>query len=140
MDVLLFSQSLRIAFEVANKSDAQWEVHNIEKCVKAGIDAIVVVSDDLGHLNAIMTKAEQAGIEGYGEQVAFIHSSQIADYFAELGSQLASHETQSRGYKVSVKYSKVSNEEQQSKMRAINRNVAELIRKVRKQKPDPPSE
>ena len=138
VDVLLFSQSLRIAFEVANKSDAQWEVHNIEKCVKAGIDAIVVVSDDLGHLNAIMTKAEQAGIEGYGEQVAYIHSSQIADYFAELGSQLASHETQSRGYKVSVKYSKVSNEEQQSKMRAINRNVAELIRKVRKQKPDPP--
>jgi len=136
--MLLFSQSLRVAFEIANKSTANWEVHNIEKSIKADIDAIVVVADDMTHLSTIITKAENACIEGHGDQVAFIHSSRIADYFAELGSQLASHETQSRGDKVWVKYSKVSNEEQQSKMRVIHRNVAELIRKVRKQKPDPP--
>ena len=63
----------------------------------------------------------------------FLEEAEIGDYFAELGSSLASHETESRDYQVSVSYSKLSEEEREARKANIHRAVAETIRNMKQQ-------
>ena len=136
VDVLLEGQTIKIAVEVALNSPIEQEVRNIEKSLEAGISSVVVVSDNQTHLENIEKAAEDAGVQELDTQVRFLETSQLGDYFDELGSSLASHETESRGYQVSVSYAKVDAKERDARKAAIHRAVAETIRQMKQQRPD----
>ncbi|MFX8809212.1 hypothetical protein ABTM66_19085, partial [Acinetobacter baumannii] len=40
VDVLLSKDNQTIAIEICNTTDAEWEVHNVQKCITAGFDVI----------------------------------------------------------------------------------------------------
>ncbi len=123
VDVLLEGQSMKIAFEIADGSGLDQEVHNIAKSLSNGIDSVVVVSDRPDHLDAIR---EEAALQELGgeDHVSFWESSRMGDYFQALGASLASYETTSRGYRVRVKHVSISEEERQERLAAIHRAIA----------------
>lgn len=136
VDVLLEGQSVKIAVEVALNSSIKQEIRNIEKSLQAGIQSIVVVSDNQTHLENIQKAARDAGLQGLETRVRFLPESQVSDYFNELGSSLASHETESRGYQVSVSYAKLGEKERDARKAAIHRAVAETIRQMKQNSSD----
>ena len=129
--MLLEGQTIKIAVEVALNSPIKQEVRNIEKSLQAGIPSIIVVSDNQTHLENIQKAAEDAGLQDLETRVRFLAESQLSDYFDELGSSLASHETESRGYQVSVSYAKLDAKERDARKAAIHRAVAETIRQMK---------
>lgn len=135
VDVLLEGQSVKIAIEVALGSPIKQEIRNIEKSLTAGVSSILVVSDNSTHLRNIEQAARDAGLE-LENKVRFLADSELADYFSELGSTLASHETESRGYQVSVSYAKLDPKERKTRKAAIHRAVAETIRQMKQKGSD----
>ena len=129
VDVMLEGQTQKIAIEVALQSPIEQEVRNIEKSISFGCNEIVVISESTKHLANIDNAASEQNIPL--QSVRFIRADQIADYFAELGANLASSETESMGYKVKSVYSAKSAKESATRANALNKAVADSIRKLR---------
>jgi len=127
VDVLLEGQSLKIAFEVADSSPLSQEVKNISKALANGIETVVVVSDDPEHLKSIKAEAISRGVP-LSDSIFFLQTEEIGNHFCELGARLASYETTSRGYKVKVRHSPSSAPEQEKRLSAIHRTIAQRLK------------
>lgn len=56
VDVLLTRNGKTIAVEICITTDAEWEMHNILKCIQANYDLVVSNSGDMKQLEKIKKK------------------------------------------------------------------------------------
>jgi energy-coupling factor transporter ATP-binding protein EcfA2 len=59
IDVALEDGGFRLACEISVTNTSAYEVQNIQKCLDAGYDQVVVISPDQGHLKSIRRRAER---------------------------------------------------------------------------------
>ncbi len=77
IDVSLTRDDLKIACEISVTNTVSYEVMNIEKCIEAKYDLILVVSNNKKHLSDIKKKASLSIPKEVLSSVLFIESSEV---------------------------------------------------------------
>ena len=132
VDVHLERNAKRIAVEICNTTDAEWEVHNIQKCFDAGYDLIVACSNEKKSLENIRKKAEGSLSAAIHSKLVFFEQETLFQYLDQELAREASTETRVKGYRVKVEYSAVSGDEAKHINNSIVKTVAEASRKKKK--------
>ena len=118
IDVVLERDDVRIACEVPVGNTTEYEVGNVEKCIRAGFTKIAIVSDDTEHLRKIAAKVAMA----FGSQAKFASFYAPEQFIAFLKTIPNTTKTPTdrivRGYKIKHLLPK-SGDLEQSKKEAI---------------------
>jgi hypothetical protein len=132
VDVHLERNGKRIAVEICNTTEPDWEVHNIQKCFDAGYDIIVACSSERKSLDNIRKKAETTLDAEILSKLLFFEPDGFFQYLDQELAKEASTEVRTKGYRVKVEYSAVSSDEAKSINAAIVNTVNEAVRKKKK--------
>jgi hypothetical protein len=101
VDVILSKGDRKIACEISVTTSRDHELQNVEKCLAAGFDEVLLISQNERHLKSLTTFVGNALAESDRPKVRFLHPDMIVGY---LGQDHAPMETEQivRGYKVKV--------------------------------------
>jgi hypothetical protein len=135
VDVLLTKDNTTIAVEICITTDAAWEAHNIEKCIKAGYGIVISLCTDIKQLEKIRKKCMET-IRTMNE--AAVHFYTPDTFFAFLDTAEQQHtappptETVMKGYRVNVSYDTLSPDEAEQKRKSVAKVVLDSLRKQKK--------
>lgn len=128
VDVSLERAGKRIACEVSVTTGDIWEGHNVEKCLAAGYDTVIVCSKDAKNLTRIKAQLRSAlNAEQLTKVFTFV-PDEIAQYLDTLALTERSTEKIVRGYTVRTEYT-ATLEEAAKKEKHIVQAVLEGMRK-----------
>lgn len=127
VDVSLERDGKKYACEVTVTTTTEWEMHNIEKCVRAGYKTIFVCATDKRRLHKIAEELKSltdlgASIHTYTPEELFLHLDSVV-------AKDASTEKTVKGYRVKVEYSAISDSESEIKRQRILKAIAKSKKK-----------
>jgi len=132
VDVLLTKDSKTTAIEICITTDADWEMHNIVKCIKAKYDEVISLSGDAKQLEKIKQKCIVC-IPGFNNNmVHFFTPDALFAYLDETVKEQAPTEIIMKGYRVNVTYDVISQEEMEQKRKSVAKVVMDSLRKRKK--------
>lgn len=109
VDILLSKDNKTIAIEICSTTNAEWECHNINKCVEAKFDTVVSLSEDSKQLEKIKTKYLQAS-QSHPANVKFFTSDELFAFLDESVQHELPKEHIVKGYRVAVSYDSANDE------------------------------
>lgn len=134
VDVVLLRDEQRIACEISVTTKEVWETHNIEKCLAAGYETVIVCSTDKRNLERISNLAkEKLDTKSFSKLLTF----EPEELFLYLDNQVANtsnKEVRMKGYRVKVEYSAVPPSEARQKKESVIKTISESIRKLKDSK------
>ncbi len=132
VDVLLQKDGKTTAVEICVTTDVDWEVHNIEKCIKAKYDCVVSLSGDLKHLEKIKKKClDIEKFETYN--VLFFTPDALFTYLDQTTTpEPLPTEQVIKGYRVNVSYDPQSDSESERKRSLINQVIGNSMKRNKK--------
>jgi len=131
VDVGLLRDDLRIACEISVKNTAEYEVQNIQKCLKADYLIVFMISNDVKHLDAIRKLTVTTIDPSLHNRVFFVSKNDFVNQLdLLLVQQIQTTETRAKGYRVKVNYTGTTNNLSQQK--ALKEIVLSLLRKKKK--------
>jgi hypothetical protein len=132
VDVVLVREKIAIAVEISVSTDADWEMHNIKKCITANYNIVVSISGDVKQLEKIRKKCVE-GIEGFDSaNVLFYTPDAFFHYLDESVRESTTEETVMKGYRINVSYDAISQEEMERKRAAVANVILQTMRKRKK--------
>lgn len=103
VDVVLESEHTQIACEIAVTNTVEYELQNIQKCLAAGFDKVVIISPDNRHLLAIKAGCEALLADKQFSKVHFLEPEHFHLFLEKLNAEAAiPKEHKVKGYTVSV--------------------------------------
>ncbi len=131
VDVSLERNGRRIACEISVTTNSEHEFSNIEKCLNAGYEKVILCSPDKKNLDKVRTlvmdKLEDAGIE----KVTFFEPEDIVFYFENEIAQELSNESRVKGYKVKVNYQPLNHADKKTKREAVSHVLLGALRRMK---------
>ena len=119
VDVLLTKEATTIAVEICSTTEAEWEMHNIIKCINAGYPTIVSICGDTKQLEKIKQKCT-AGIVGADiKKVHFFTPEAFFTYLNTVTISASPTEATIKGYRVQVSYDAMSDTEMNKKRASV---------------------
>lgn len=132
VDVLLAKETKTIAIEICVTTDADWELHNIEKCIAAGYSEVVSVSGDIKQVEKIKKKCKE-GIKDFATHtIHFFTPDALINHLDKAITTDAPQEQIIKGYRVNVTYENITPEEMERKRQSVAKVVMESLKKRRK--------
>jgi DNA helicase HerA-like ATPase len=131
VDVSLERAGKKIACEVSVTTGDAWEIHNVEKCLAAGYDEVIVCSDDVKNLKRIRKQIADTLPKEQQAKVLTLESPEVVKYFDKQIVEEAKTEKVIKGYRVKTQYASSTNEEMAKKQENIIKTIAENKRKKR---------
>ena len=135
VDVALEKDDLKIACEVANTNSVDYEVQNIQKCLSAGFQKVVVISESTRHLSNIKKNISAFLVEHQMERVHFLEPDSFHLFLENLLSSEPKDnepEVRIRGYKVDASFKEPSDAENDAKEKVIAKVISEAIKRSEK--------
>jgi hypothetical protein len=129
VDVSLERAGRRIACEISVTTDDSWEIHNVEKCLAAGYDEVIVCSNDAKNLERIRKQVESKLPQAEQVKVLTLTPDEAVRYFDRQIIQEKPTEKVVKGYRVKVEYDPLTTAEQNMKEGQILQAVSEGMRK-----------
>ena len=130
VDVSLTKGELRIACEISVTSTRDQELGNIEKCLAANYDQVILVSSHARHLNTLQ-KFITPNLElDVTERVFFLLPEAMIAHLDTLDAGAQATEETVRGYTVKVTHQQVDNEEAQARRQTIAGVIARSLNKL----------
>ncbi|MCW3105773.1 MAG: hypothetical protein JWQ09_279 [Segetibacter sp.] len=129
VDVLLYKDNKTIAVEICNTTEADWEMHNISKCIQANYDVIVSLSGDLKQLEKIKKKCITGIAEFEKSTVHFFTPDALFTFLDNSVKEEIPQETVMKGYRVNVTYDAITNEEMDRKRASVTKVVLNSLKK-----------
>jgi hypothetical protein len=129
VDVSLERNGKRIAVEIKDTSKDDWELQNIDKCLKAGYEVVIECSNDPKTIERLKEKIKKEFNE---TQIAKIQVLEPDAFFLFLDSEIAkeaSSETRVKGYRVKVEYDAVSESDVNRIKETITKSVVSSLKK-----------
>ncbi|MBV9242960.1 MAG: type IV secretory system conjugative DNA transfer family protein, partial [Acidobacteria bacterium] len=125
VDVALENDTSRIAVEIANTNTTGYEVQNIQKCLAAQFDRVMVVSTDTSHLKEIRTMAQATLSDAQLLKTSFVEPANIHLFLERLQQQDHGRpiSPKVKGYRVDTTYADVS----ETDAELIAQNLADLL-------------
>ncbi|MDQ3802269.1 MAG: type IV secretion system DNA-binding domain-containing protein [Acidobacteriota bacterium] len=131
VDVALERGARKIACEISVTTPAEYEVNNIQKCLAAGFEPVIVISADRRVLARIEETAK-AQLEGEAAaDVLFMQPEQFLSYLAESEAEAAGTEATFRGHRVRVQYRAVDTAEEEARKRAISEVIMGALKRMK---------
>ncbi len=103
IDVVLEKDTERIAIEVSVSTSAEWEFHNIQKCLADNFSSIMVCTDNKKKLQHIGQKMQETLNSTELSRIRLITTEEIPTLFSS-NTVPSSAVTTMKGYRVKVKY------------------------------------
>ena len=131
VDVGLLKDGKKIAIEISVTTSPEHECSNIEKCLKAGYDRVVMVAQDKRSLEKIRVLAIEKMVESDQEKVMFFDPEELLFYLEEEAAKESAKEKRVKGYKVKVKYAAVSSDQKKIKREAVAQVILGAFRRLK---------
>lgn len=132
VDVLLSKENKTIAVEICVTTDADWEMHNIQKCINANYDIVISLCGDIKQLEKIRKKCIEGIPDFEKQQVQFFTPDALFSYLNDTVKDELPQEQVIKGYRVNVTYDSVTKEEMDRKRATVAKVVMDSLRKRKK--------
>ena len=119
VDVSLSKAGRKIACEISISTGKDWELGNVEKCLAAGYDDVLVIAKDDRQLDTLSKFIGAHLDENVRERVHFVTPDGARAYIDGLVDDAPPTEEAVRGYRVKVSRTKIDPSEAQQRRRAI---------------------
>jgi hypothetical protein len=130
VDVSLEKEKHKIACEINITSTDGQELGNIQKCLAAGYDQVVMISPEKKILTKIRRLVEDALEKAGFERVSFMTPEAFVAFLEEREAKAASTEKTVKGYKVKVKFKPMAEEEKKTRREAISQVVMKAVKRL----------
>ena len=134
IDIALERNGKRIACETSVTSTPEQELKNIEKCLAAGFEKVVLCSPERKILAQVkdLVSQSKSGIDL--DRVYFFQPDELFFFLEESAAAEASKEDRIKGYKVRVKYQPVKESEKKAKREAVAQVILQALKRMREKK------
>ena len=134
VDVSLVRDDRRIACEISVTTTREQELENIEKCLAAGYEHVILVSAQERHVATLQKFIVPRLEPDEAERVFFLTPDAVLVHLDTLVGTTAVTEETIRGYKVKVSKQALSPDEAAARRRAIAEVIAKSVAKAKEQK------
>ena len=134
VDVSLERNGRKIACEISISSTEEQELKNIEKCLAAGYEKVVVCSPDKKSLNSIKILVEKNIVGADLGNVFFFQPEDLILFLEEDEAAEMTREERVKGYKVKVQYQTASVEEKKAKREAVAQVILQAMKRMKEKK------
>jgi len=124
----------RITCEVSVSSTDQQEVANIEKCLAAGYDRVILCSPKKRSLQRVKKLVAEKLEEPDQDRVLFLEPEELFSYLGEGTAEEGIREQRVKGYKVKVRHQPVKEAEERAKRDAVAQVILQALRRLREEK------
>ena len=122
VDVSLQRNGKRFAIEVSITTTAEWELHNITKCLAAGYDTVIVCSPYPTTIRNVQNLVRQKLTEEQRAKVLVLDPDALFAYFDDVRLKDATTEERVRGKIVRTEFTPLTDES----AKHINQEVSKL--------------
>lgn len=133
IDVAFENDAIKIACEISVTNEPAYELQNIQKCLAAGYDQVVLISTDTRHLNRIR-KTVQENIDADGLSKTEFLTPEEFHHWLETIPTGPETEEKVKGYKVKTKMKAVDESERSTRKKAISEIVFGALKRLRNKK------
>jgi len=131
VDVGLSKNRQKIACEISVTNTPEHECGNIEKCLNAGYDTVIMCSQDRKHLARIRDFTTEKLKAPALEKVQFLEPEELLFYFEEEGARASTKEERIKGYKVQVNYQPVDRADKERKREAVAKVILGAFKRLK---------
>lgn len=131
IDVGLEQNGKKIACEVSVTTDEEQEFHNIEKCLSAGYNKIIVCVPDRKKLDKIKTYATKKLSSSDQEKILYFEPEALFVFLDEQVAQQVVKEERVKGYRVKVQCQPIDESERNKKRESVAQIVLRSIRRLK---------
>jgi hypothetical protein len=131
VDVALEKGDQTVACEISVMSTPEQELGNIQKCLAAGFEHVVMVSSDKKTLSKGRELASSRLNADEIKRVQFLTPEDLFSFIDSLEAETLTKEEAVRGYKVKVQYRPVGEDEKQTRKQAISQVVLGALKRLR---------
>lgn len=130
IDVSLERDGKKIACEISITSTPDYELGNIEKCLKAGYEKVILCAPDKKALEKIKVLTTQKFTDQDQERIFFFHPDELFFFLEGEAAKDAGKEERVKGYKVKVKYQPVNEADKQTKREAVAKVIIGALKRM----------
>jgi len=131
VDVALRKGDLAVACEIAVTTEPDHELGNLQKCLAAGFQRVLVVSSEKKTLNRVRQLAGCALTEEQLTGISFCAPDEAFAVLETIEAEAASVSGTVRGYKVKVKYKPLEEREKAAKRQAVSGVIASAMKRLK---------
>lgn len=131
VDVALERGEHSVACEISVTSSAEQELGNIQKCLAAGFEYVVVVSSETRMLKKTRKLVTSALDDDNLAQVRFFTPEELFVFLEERDAEGAATEETIHGYKVKVQYRPVGEQEKTTRKQAISQVILKALKRLK---------
>ncbi len=131
IDVSLERDGKRIAVEISVTTGSEHEVGNIEKCLRAGYDTVILCSPEKRTLERVEGLVSERLSEADREKINFFQPEEMILFFEAEAAPQNGTENVVKGYRVKVNYAPVSETEKKVKREAITQVMMQTMRRMK---------
>lgn len=131
IDVALERNGKRIACEISVTSTPEQELKNIEKCLAAGFEKVVLCSPERKIVESVKDLVSQSLSETDLKKVFFFLPDELFFFLEEKAAAEASKQGRIKGYKVKVQYQPVKESEKKAKREAVVQVMLQALKRMK---------
>lgn len=131
VDVALEREGVSLACEISVTSTPEQELKNIEKCLAAGFDEVVLVVTERKMRAKLEDSLTRNLAQGDRDRVKVALPEELLARLEERAAEAAGKEETVKGYKVKVRYRALGETEHKERAQAITRTIGEALRRLR---------
>jgi type IV secretion system coupling TraD/TrwB family protein len=132
VDVALRKGEHSLACEIGITASPEHEVQNIQKCLAAGFERVLVVSPEKKTLNQIRTLATSSLDKEQSGKVSYCTPEELFDILEAVEADSMASEKTVRGYKVKVRFKAAKREEKEERHGAVSAVIAKAMKRMKK--------
>jgi hypothetical protein len=136
VDVSIEGDKKMIACEISETTTDQQEMKNIEKCLTAGYEKVILCSQEKKFLEKVQALASKGLKKSELNKVLFLQPEELYFLLEEEAAALAGKEERVKGYRVKTSFSPVREGEKKAKRDAVAKVILDAIRRMKEQKKD----
>lgn len=130
VDVVLEKGKQAIACEVSITTDAEQELGNLRKCLKANFEKIVLISPHRKLLNQVREAADPVISKEDLAKISFLTPEDFFGFMEEQAAQSAGTETTICGYKVKTNYRALDPKEKEMRKQSIAQTILRAMKRL----------
>lgn len=131
VDVGMERNGKRIAVEISVTTGDIHELHNVEKCLNANYDSVIVCSPERKNLEGIRRRADEKLSKEAREKVYLFEPEELPSFLDLQVINELPREARVKGYRVKVQYQAISETDKKKKQKEVARVIAESMRRIK---------
>jgi hypothetical protein len=134
VDVSLERDGRKIACEISVTTSDEHELGNIEKCLVAGYDTVIMCSTEKKFLEKVKSLALRKIEAIHQEKVLFLQPDDLFFYLEKEAASMSGKEERVKGYRVKVQYQQVAETEKNTRREAVGQVILQALRRMKEEK------